>query len=244
MQQVIVFGTHRRFALSFSLSLSLPPPSSPPPALPAPFFRVIFRSRNFPSSRHHVYRHTFSLSLSREREPLLLHIFFFSFPFLFVLSNRKVRSTRPISFESSSFSKKKKKRWREREREGCETSNSLLHSGRGRRRCEKRRFWQEDPWRARSARREERFGTKGRRSAREQRERERERRVDRRTSNRTGIFVCPLFRPCFFFPSFFFFFFFPLVERALAALRRVEKKARFFPRYTSVLFALWNACYR
>ena len=32
--------------------------------------------------------------------------------------------------------------------------------------------------------------------------------MDRRTSNRTGIFVCPLFRPCFFFPSFFPFFFF------------------------------------
>lgn len=238
MQQVIVFGTHRRFALSFSLSL--PPPSSPPPALPAPFFRVIFRSRNFPSSRHHVYRHTFSLSLSREREPLLLHIFFFSFPFLFVLSNRKVRSTRPISFESSSFSKKKKKRWREREREGCETSNSLLHSGRGRRRCEKRRFWQEDPWRARSARREERFGTKGRRSAREQRER-----GEWIDGPRIGLefsFV-PFSALAFFFPPFFFFFF-PLVERALAALRRVEKKARFFPRYTSVLFALWNACYR
>lgn len=92
-------------------------------------------------------------------------------------------------------------------------------------------------------RREEKNGLE-RRGGGARESRERERRVDRRTSNRTGIFVCPLFRPCFFFPSFFFFFFFPLVERALAALRRVEKKARFFPRYTSVLFALWNACYR
>lgn len=240
MQQVIVFGTHRRFALSFSLSLSLPPPSSPPPALPAPFFRVIFRSRNFPSSRHHVYRHTFSLSLSREREPLLLHIFFFSFPFLFVLSNRKVRSTRSISFESSSFSKKKKKRWRERER-GVRNEQFVVTFGEGEDALKSGAFGKRIL--GGRDRREEKNGLERRGGgARESRERERGEWIDGPRIGLEFSFV-PFSALAFFFPPFFFFFF-PLVERALAALRRVEKKARFFPRYTSVLFALWNACYR
>lgn len=222
-----------------SLSLSHRPPL-PHPLCPLPF-SALYSVHGISLHRVITFIGTRSLFLSLERENLSSSIFFSSPSHFFSFS--RIEKFDPLDQYRSSrlASRRRRRRGGEREREGCETSNSLLHSGRGRRRCEKRRFWQEDPWRARSARREERFGTKGRRSAREQRER-----GEWIDGPRIGLefsFV-PFSALAFFFPPFFFFFFFPLVERALAALRRVEKKARFFPRYTSVLFALWNACYR
>lgn len=153
-----------------SLSLSHRPPL-PHPLCPLPF-SALYSVHGISLHRVITFIGTRSLFLSRERENLSSSIFFSSPSHFFSFS--RIEKFDPLDqYRSSRLASRRRRRRdgeRERERGAKRAIRCYIRGGGG---CaEKRRFWQEDPWRARSARREERFGTKGRRSAREQRERE------------------------------------------------------------------------